>query len=56
MYFLAGDNSKHKKAKGVNENVVATISHVEYTDILLNKKCLTHSINRIQNKDHRIKT
>ena len=56
MYFLAGDNSKHKKAKGVNENVVATISHGEYTDILLNKKCLTHSINRIQNKDHRIKT
>ena len=56
MYFLAGDSSKHKKAKGVNENVVATISHGEYTDILLNKKCLTHSINRIQNKDHRIKT
>ena len=28
--------SKHKKIKGVNENVVATIVHNEYTDILLN--------------------
>ena len=28
MYsFLVGDNSEHKKAKCVNRNVVATISH-----------------------------
>ena len=24
---LADDNSKHKKAKGVNKNVVTTVSH-----------------------------
>ena len=36
MYsFLIPDNSKHKKAKGVNKNV-ATISHNEYKDVLLN--------------------
>ena len=35
MYsYLADDNSKHKKAKGVNKNVVATISHNEYKDVL----------------------
>ena len=34
MYLhLVDDNSEHKKAKGVNKNVVATISHNEYTDV-----------------------
>ena len=51
MYsYLANDNSEHKKAKVVNRNVVAAISHNEYKDVLLNKKCLRHSINRIQSK------
>ena len=37
MYlFLADDNSEHKKGKGVNRNVVATISHNEYKNVLLN--------------------
>ena len=49
-------NSKHKKAEGVNRNVVATISHSKYKDVLLNKKCLRHSMNRIQSKDHKIGT
>ena len=49
-------NSKHKKAKGVNRNVVATISHSKYKDVLLNKKCLRHSMNRIQSKDHKTGT
>ena len=57
MYsYLVDDNSEHKKAKGVNKNIAATISHNEYKDILLNKKCLTHSVNRIQSKDHKIET
>ena len=57
MYsYLVDDNSEHKKAKGVNKNIAATISHNEYKDILLNKKCLTHSVNRIQSKDHKIGT
>ena len=54
--YLVDDNSEHKKAKGVNKNVVATISHYEYKDVLLNKECLRHSMNRIQSKDHRIGT
>ena len=54
--YLVDDNSEHKKAKGVNKNVVATISHNEYKDVLLNKKCLRHSMNRIQSKDHKIET
>ena len=49
MYsFLLDDSSEHKKTKEVNKNVVATINHV-----LLNKKCLRHSVNRIQSKDRR---
>ena len=47
-----------KKAKDINKHitkhVVATISHNKYKSVLLNKKCLRHSINRIKSKDHRI--
>ena len=57
MYsFLVDDNSEHKKAKGVNRNVVAIISHNEYKDLPLNNKCLRHSMNTIQSKDHGIGT
>ena len=57
MYsFLVDDSSGHKKSKGVNRNVVATITHGEHKDALLNKKCLRHSMHRIQSKDHRIGT
>ena len=38
----------------MNRNVVATVSHNEYEDVLLNNKCLRHLVNRIQIKDHRI--
>ena len=54
MYlYLANDNSEHKIAKCVNRNVVATVSHKEYKDVLLNKKCLRHSMNRFQSKDQK---
>ena len=56
MYSLLIDNSEHKKAKGRNKNVVATISHNEYEEVLLNNKCIKHSMNGIQSKDHRIGT
>ena len=51
MYsFLVDDTSEHKKAKDVNKNVVTTISHNEYKDVLLNNKYLRHLMNRIQSK------
>ena len=41
MYlFFVDDNSEHKKAKCVNKNVVATITHNEYKDVLLINQCL----------------
>ena len=49
---LVDDNSEHEKAKGINKNVVALISHNEYKDVLLNEKFLRHSMNRIQSKDY----
>ena len=54
MFSFLVDKNEHKKAKGLNKNVVATISHNEYEDVLLKNKCLRHSMNRIQSKDHRI--
>ena len=40
MYsFWVDENSEHKKVKGVNKNIVATISHNEYKYVLLNRKC-----------------
>ena len=53
---LLDDSSEHKKTKDVNKTIVATISHGEDRDILLNKKCLRHSMNKIQNKKHEIRT
>ena len=47
---MAKDNSEHKKTKGINRNVVATISHKEYKDFLLNDKWIGHSMNRIKKK------
>ena len=56
MYLVfVADNSEYKKAKGVNRNVAAT-SHNEYQDVLLNNKCLRHSVDRIQSKGHKIGT
>ena len=56
MYSILVDNNEHKKATGVNKNIVATIDHNEYEDVLLKNKCLRHSMNRIQSRDHRIGT
>ena len=50
FFFLVSDSGKHKKAKGVNKNFVAKIKHSEYKNVLLNNKCLRHSMNRIQSK------
>ena len=52
--FFIDDSSKHKQAKGVNRNVVATVGHIEYQDVLLNHKCLKHSTNRIRRKFQRV--
>ena len=58
MYsYLVDGNREHKKTKGINKSIVAMIlNHNEYQDVLLNKKCLRYSRNRIQSKDHRIGT
>ena len=53
---MVDDNSEHQKARDVNKNCVAATSHNEYEDVFLNKNYLRHSINRIQSKDHKIRT
>ena len=58
MYsYLVDGNREDKKTKGINKSIVAMIiSPNEYQDVLLSKKCLRYSRNRIQSKDHRIRT
>ena len=53
---MTNDNSEHKKAKGVNENVVVTIIHNENEGALLNKKCFRYWLNEIQIKDDGMET
>ena len=54
MYsFLVDDSSDYEKARGLNKNVVVTVSHNECKDVLLNSKCLRHSMNKIQSENHR---
>ena len=38
----------------MNKNLVATRTHNEHKDVLLNKKCLRHLMNRIESKIHKI--
>ena len=40
----------------MNKNVVKTISHREYKDVWSNKKCLKHSMNRIESNNNRLGT
>ena len=40
----------YKKAKGVNKNVFATVIPNEYKHVLLNNKCIRHSMNRFKGK------
>ena len=56
MYSFLVDNSEHRRAKGMNKKVVATISHNEYKDVLFNNKFVGHTIIRIESKNHRIGT
>ena len=57
MYsYLVSYTSEHKKGKSVNRSVVATVSHNKYKDVLLNKRCLRNSVNKIQSKDKKIGT
>ena len=44
LYSFFVDNTEYKNRKGVNRNVVATINHNEYKDLLLNSKCIRHLI------------
>ena len=44
MFYLVDDNSEPKKAKNMNRNFVATITHNVYKEALLSNKCAKHSI------------
>ena len=55
MYsFFLDDSREHKKTKGVNKYVVATILRKEYNDVLSHIKCLRHLMNRTLSNNYRI--
>ena len=57
MYFLVTEDCGGiKKPKGVNKNVVDTIRHKEYIDMLFSKGLMRHSMKKIQIKLHRVWT
>ena len=56
---LTRKRKSRKKKKAIANPVTLytnAISHSEYRDVLLNRKCLRHLMNRIQSKNHRIRT
>ena len=55
VHFI-DDSSGHKKAKGLNRNVVKTVSQNEYKNVLVSERYLRHSMNRIRSGDHKIVT
>ena len=57
MYsILVSSSSEYKNRKTANKNVAAKVSHNEYKDVLLNKNCLTYSMNKIQSQSNRLGT
>ena len=54
--LLVHNNSKQKKAKGVNKHFVEKLIPSEYKDALLNQNLFKHFMNRIQSKNHRLVT
>ena len=54
--FLVDDSSDNKKAMTTKKNSGATKCHTEHKDVLLNQKCLRHSMNRIPSKNCRTGT
>ena len=54
IYSFLVKNSEHKK-ECVKKNV-ATISHNQFKNVLLNNKRVRHLVNSIQSKDHRVGT
>ena len=57
MYYLVMvDDKEIKKAKSVNENIVDSIRHKEYVDVLFSRGLIRHNMKRIQNKLHRTGT
>ena len=51
--FLVDDSSDHKKAKGVNKYVVEKLTHWDIK-VLLTKKCLRYSMNRVQSENDNV--
>ena len=49
MWSFLVENNEHTEAKGINKNVVATISRSEYKDVLVNKKFIITIITIITN-------
>ena len=59
MYtFIKKDNHKFKKAKGINKNVIDNeLKHTDYKNFLFNNRSyMRHEMNRIQSKNHTIKS
>ena len=53
---MVDDSSDNKKAMTAKKNCDETKCHTEYKDVLLNEKCLRHSMNRIASKNYRTGT
>ena len=57
MYsILVSISTEYENSKIVKKFFNAKIGHNWYKDVLLNKRCLKNSVNRIQSKHHRIGT
>ena len=54
--LVSVDGKENKKAKEVDKNVVKSMRHRDFVDVLFNKKIIRHNMKRIQSKLHRIGT
>ena len=50
------DNEGIKKAKGINKNVVKSIMHKKYVDVLFARGLVRHNMKRVQSRLYRTGT
>ena len=58
MYtFIKEGNHESEKAKGINKNAVDDeLKYEDYKNVLFNRSYIRHKTNRIQRKDHNVKS
>ena len=55
-FITTEDNHESKKAKGIHKNVDNQLKYEDHNNVLFNRSLVRHEMNRIQSKNHNIRS